>query len=123
MIRSIDHLVITTADMDACIVFYKKLGFSAYDTGGRWELFAGNFKINVHFWGHELEPKARNVQPGSVDICFELDVPLDACIKYLAAQDVPVELGVVARHGVRGVMRSLYLRDPDENLVELCSYE
>lgn len=123
MIRSIDHLVITTADMDACVAFYEKLGFSARDAGGRWELFAGSFKVNVHFLGHELEPKACNVQPGSADLCFELDTSIEKCRDRLLASDVDIELGIVQRHGVRGAMRSLYVRDPDGNLVELCSYE
>lgn len=123
MIKKLDHLVITTADVRACVSFYEKLGFRSRDAGGRWELFAGDFKINVHIRGHELEPKARNVQTGSADVCFELEGKVEDCLRSLQAQGVDVELGIVIRHGVRGEMRSLYLRDPDGNLVELCSYE
>ncbi|MEG0339570.1 MAG: hypothetical protein RR573_06595 [Oscillospiraceae bacterium] len=62
MICKVDHIVITTAKLSACIAFYEALGFRAQDAGGRWELFSGDFKINVHSRGHELEPKAKNVQ-------------------------------------------------------------
>lgn len=122
MIKKIDHFVITTTDVSACIAFYEKLGFRSRDAGCRWELFAGDFKINVHIKGHELEPRAQHVQPGSIDICFELEGDVDDCRDELQRRGMDLEPGVVTRHGVRGEMRSLYLRDPDGNLVELCSY-
>lgn len=123
MIRSIDHLVITATNIEQTIAFYTTLGFEAREATDRWELFAGDFKINVHCFGHELEPKAACVQPGSADLCFELDGSIVGCKEALLAAGIEVELGIVERHGVRGVMRSLYLRDPDGNLIELCSYE
>lgn len=123
MVRKIDHVVITTARAEACIAFYRGLGFEAVDALGRWELYAGDFKINVHIKDHELEPKARHVQPGSADLCFELEIPLAECLQQLEHAGIPVALGPVTRHGVRGEMTSVYLRDPDENLIELCHYE
>lgn len=123
MIRKLDHLVITTAQLEACIAFYRTLGFEAVDAGGRWELYAGDFKINVHIEGRELEPKARYVQTGSADLCFELVVSLAECLIRLERAGIPPELGPVVRHGVHGGMTSVYLRDPDENLIELCCYE
>ncbi|MEG0145745.1 MAG: VOC family protein [Clostridia bacterium] len=123
MIRKVDHMVITTAELSACIAFYEALGFRAQDAGGRWELFSGDFKINVHLKGHELEPKAQNVQTGSADFCFEIDGDLALCGDQLTARGIDIALGPVLRHGARGEMRSLYLRDPDGNLVELCRYE
>ena len=123
MIRAIDHLVITATDAAKTVAFYTALGFEAREAPGRWELFAGDFKINVHTLGHELEPKAAVVQPGSADVCFELAVPIEDCRDALRSADIEIELGIVERHGVRGVMRSLYLRDPEGNLIEFCSYE
>ena len=122
MIKKLDHLVITTAKPEECLAFYQELGFEARDAGGRYELFAGDFKINVHVKGHELEPKAANVTVGSADLCFELECPVEEFLEDLTRKGIAVELGIVTRHGVRGVMRSVYLRDPDENLVEVCSY-
>lgn len=122
MIRKLDHLVITTARLDACIAFYRALGFKAMDAGGRWELFARDFKINVHIKGHELDPRAAHVQTGSADLCFELDCPMAEGLTQLEHAGIPVELGPVARQGVRGSMASVYLRDPDKNLIELCAY-
>lgn len=123
MIQKIDHLVITTADLAACLAFYQKLGFTVRDGGGRYELFAGDFKINVHQLGRELLPRAEKVQPGSADLCFALSGSLSAFRAALEKEGIAVELGIVGRTGVNGPMQSLYLRDPDGNLLEFCSYE
>ncbi|MEG1848596.1 MAG: VOC family protein [Lachnospiraceae bacterium] len=121
-IRKVDHMVITTAKLPECIAFYEALGFRAQDAGGCFELFSGDFKINVHLKGHELMPKAKNVQTGSADFCLEIDGDLAACRDQLIECGIKIELGIVTRHGARGEMCSLYLRDPDDNLIELCSY-
>ncbi|MEG0026702.1 MAG: VOC family protein [Raoultibacter sp.] len=123
LVKKIDHIVITTADITACINFYEALGFIAHDAGGRWELFSGDFKINVHLLGHELEPKARTIQTGSADLCFEIQGTIKDCRNMLMEKEIFHNLEIVVRHGVRGEMHSLYLRDPDGNLIELCSYE
>jgi catechol 2,3-dioxygenase-like lactoylglutathione lyase family enzyme len=122
MIRKLDHLVITTADMGACLAFYEKLGFRSAPAQGRWELFAGDFKINVHLLGRELEPHAGQVCAGSADLCFQLDGGLEAFAEKLEQAGVPTLSGIVPRHGARGAMRSVYVRDPDGNLLEFCSY-
>lgn len=122
MIHKIDHIVITTADLPACISFYEALGFHARDAGGCWELFSGDFKINVHRKGRELAPRATHVQTGSADFCFEIDDDLVHCRETLATRGMHDLLGIVTRYGARGEMRSFYLRDPDGNLIELCSY-
>lgn len=123
MIKKLDHLVITTEDFTACAEFYKVLGFTVKNAGSRLELFAGDFKINVHLKGQELEPKAEYVQTGSADLCFEIDEEAEDCMSGLIQKGIQVELGPVIRHGVRGEMHSIYLRDPDKNLIELCCYE
>lgn len=121
-IKKLDHLVLTTQDPEACAAFYQALGFRLHQGEGRMELFSGEFKINVHFLGRELEPKALRVQPGSADLCFQVEGTLSQWEAHLETQGIPVELGPVPRHGVQGEMTSLYLRDPDGNLVELCQY-
>lgn len=121
-IKKIDHVVITTAHLDDCVAFYKALGFTAHDAKGRWELFAGDFKINVHIKGEELYPHAGTVQPGSADLCFELDGDLRKLKTYLQEQGFAIAEDLVARVGVRGSMQSFYLRDPDGNLIEISSY-
>lgn len=123
MIHKIDHIVITTADISSCIAFYQALGFRAKDGGGHWELFSGDFKINVHLKGRELKPKAETVQTGSADFCMETDCPMELCRDTVIKNGLSIELGIVTRSGAKGEMRSIYLRDPDGNLVELCSYE
>lgn len=123
MIKKLDHLVITTAKPADCIAFYTALGFKVKDSGNRFELFAGDFKINVHIKGQELEPKAKNVQTGSADLCFELNCTMNKCLQILKQNNIKTELGIVPRNGVKGPMQSVYLRDPDENLVELSFYE
>lgn len=123
MIKKIDHVVITAKNIANTIDFYKALGFEARDGGGRYELYAGDFKINVHILGKELLPHAKNVQLGSADLCFEITDSIDAYKKELESKGIEIELGVVARNGVNGEMNSIYLRDPDGNLVEFCSYQ
>ncbi len=123
MIKKIDHIVITTRNINACLDFYTKLGFEVKAQNNRYELFAGDFKINVHILGKELSPHAQNVQSGSADICFEISGDIDAYMQELQSKGFIVELGVVSRNGVRGEMKSCYLRDPDGNLLEFASYQ
>lgn len=123
MIKKIDHIVITTAIPQACIAFYEKLGFRVKDAEGRYELYAGDFKINVHILGKELLPHAGFVQTGSADICFELDGNIEDFKTLLDSKNIPIALGIVIRTGVRGKMKSIYLRDPDHNLIEFSQYD
>lgn len=123
MIKKVDHIVITTADIKKCLGFYEKLGFSADNAGERYQLFAGDFKINVHILGKELSPHAQNIKIGSADLCFEISGGIEKYKKDLENNGLQIELGVVQRNGTRGAMNSIYLRDPDGNLVEFCSYE
>lgn len=121
-IKKIDHVVITTECIERCVKFYQCLGFSIRDAGGRYELLAGDFKINVHLRYQELSPHAEHIQAGSADLCFEFAGNLDKWKEELIRQGITIELGVVERNGIRGHMRSLYLRDPDGNLIEFGSY-
>lgn len=123
MIKKIDHLVITTAHPQELCSFYEKMGFNIKDVDGRLELFAGDFKINVHIKGHELSPHAGTVTQGSADLCFEIDSSLEEFKAELLAKHIEIELGVVERNGVMGKMKSIYLRDPENNLIEFCRYE
>ncbi len=123
MIHKVDHFVITARDISSTVDFYKKIGFAAKDRGNRFELYAGDFKINVHPLGKELSPHAKNVQTGSCDICFEMTGEIEEFYQRLQQSGLDIELGIVERHGVRGKMKSIYLRDPDGNLVEISSYE
>ncbi|NJL95211.1 MAG: VOC family protein [Anaerolineae bacterium] len=86
---------------------------------GRHALHFGPHKINLHVAGQEFEPKAATPQPGSADLCFVVSTPLEAVLEHLAALQVPVELGPVPRTGAQAPLRSIYLRDPDGNLIEL----
>ena len=122
MIKKLDHLVLTTAQLVDCLAFYKTLGFQCREGNGRYELFAGDFKINIHLKGKELTPHATYVQVGSGDLCFEVEGDLDAIKADLLKKGLTIHLGIVERMGVSGPMESLYLIDPDGNLVELCSY-
>lgn len=122
MIKRLDHLVLTTARLADCLAFYKSLGFTAHEGGGRYELYAGDFKINVHLLGQELAPHAESVQCGSADLCFEVDGTLETAYAAVCARGLQPLTDVVHRTGSQGAMRSFYLRDPDGNLVELCAY-
>ena len=122
MINKIDHVVITTGDINECIKFYQAVGFDVRIDGERYEFYAGDFKINVHIKGKELSPHAQNVQTGSADFCFRITDNISDFKHELQEKGLRILLGVVSRKGVDGDMKSIYLRDPDGNLVEFCSY-
>lgn len=121
MIRSIDHVVLTTADLEKCLDFYTRvLGMRVETYGqGRIALAFGDHKFNVHPPGFDAGIKARVPTPGSLDLCFLADRPLEEVIARLKAERVPIEEGPVNRTGARFAIRSVYVRDPDGNLVEI----
>jgi len=124
MIDHIDHIVLTTRDKDACIRFYTEvLGMKLERfLENRLALRFGRQKINLHEWGREFEPKAHVPVPGSLDLCFIASVPLEAVIKKLESAKISIIEGPVAKTGAMGPMRSVYVRDPDLNLVEISVY-
>src|SRR3712207_6032330 len=118
-IDRLDHLVLTVRDVDSTVRFYTRvLGFRQVDSDGRVSLHFGRQKINLHLHGHEREPKAHVAMPGSGDLCFVANEPIDDVIAHLRACDVPILLGPIERTGALGTMTSVYFRDPDENLIE-----
>ena len=126
MIHHLDHLVLTTARPEACIDFYTRvLGMQLESfVGGtppveRKALKFGQQKINLHVQGAEFEPKAHLPVPGALDLCFIADVPLDTVITTLAERHWPIIEGPVQRTGATGKIRSVYVRDPDFNLIEI----
>jgi len=119
-IAGLDHLVLTVADPDATVAFYERLGMRREVFGdGRLALRFASQKINLHRAGSEIAPHARRAIPGSGDICLLVEGDLDDVRRELAAAGIAVELGPVERTGAQGPIRSLYVRDPDGNLVEL----
>lgn len=126
MIDHLDHLVLTTADESACVDFYTRVLGMRLETfvGGtppveRKAFVFGNQKINLHIKGKEFEPKAHLPTPGSLDLCFIADRPLQAVIDQLNQARWPVIEGPVMRTGATSRIRSVYVRDPDQNLIEI----
>jgi catechol 2,3-dioxygenase-like lactoylglutathione lyase family enzyme len=119
-IASLDHIVLTVADPDATVAFYERLGMHREEfEDGRVALRFGEQKINLHRAGRPIQPHARRPTPGSADVCLLVEGTLDAVERELERAGVVFELGPVPRTGAAGPIRSLYLRDPDGNLVEL----
>jgi catechol 2,3-dioxygenase-like lactoylglutathione lyase family enzyme len=128
MIERVDHIVLTTRDKDACIRFYSevlgmKLEKFRTPTEERLALKFGAQKINLHEWGKEFTPRAHVAVPGSLDLCFIASVPLDQVIERLHRSQIKIIEGPVAKTGANGAIRSVYVRDPDLNLVEISVYE
>jgi catechol 2,3-dioxygenase-like lactoylglutathione lyase family enzyme len=128
MIERVDHIVLTTRDQDACIRFYSevlgmKLEKFRTPTEQRLALKFGAQKINLHEWGKEFTPRAHVAVPGSLDLCFISSVPLDQVIERLHRSQIKIIEGPVAKTGANGAIRSVYVRDPDLNLVEISVYE
>jgi catechol 2,3-dioxygenase-like lactoylglutathione lyase family enzyme len=121
VIDHLDHLVLTTTDEAACVRFYVDiLGMRLEIFGeGRKAFTFGNQKINLHIKGREHEPKAHLPVPGALDLCFIASVPLDDVIARLREHGVAIEQGPVMRTGATSRIRSVYMRDPDLNLIEI----
>ena len=123
-IDHLDHLVLTVRDIAAACDFYSRvLGMEVVTFGdNRKALRFGQQKINLHEVGHEFEPKAAQPVPGSADLCFISNDPIDAIIAHLQVSGVPIIEGPVQRTGAAGTIVSVYLRDPDGNLIEISNY-
>ncbi len=123
MLTGLDHLVLTVASIDDSITFYTRvLGMTEVTFGaGRKALSFGRQKINLHEAGREFDPKADHPTPGSADLCFLTDRPLADVRAHLVACGVVVEEGPVDRTGAEGPIRSVYIRDPDGNLIEIAN--
>jgi catechol 2,3-dioxygenase-like lactoylglutathione lyase family enzyme len=121
MLASVDHIVLSTNDLEACLDFYTRvLGMSLETYGpGRIALKFGPHKFNVHPPGFVASIRARVPTPGSLDLCFLADRPITDVVAKLKDCGVAIEEGPVERSGARGTIRSVYVRDPDGNLVEI----
>lgn len=124
MIDHIDHVVLTTRDLPACLRFYAeilgmKLEKFQTPTETRLALKFGNQKINVHEWSREFTPRAHVAAPGTLDLCFIAAVSLEEVISRLKSANVPILEGPVTKTGAVSKLRSVYVRDPDLNLVEI----
>ena len=124
-LNRLDHLVLTVRDVDATIDWYRTvLGMEPVTFGsGRRALSFGAHKINLHHYGHEFEPKAARPTPGSADVCLISDTSLTDVVEHLRRVGTSVEQGPVARTGATGPITSVYVRDPDGNLVEISVYD
>ena len=124
-LTALDHLVLTVADIPRSEAFYTRaLGmearpFTVADGTTRHALHFGPHKINLHEAGREFEPKAAHPVPGSADLCLLTDTPVDLWLAHLETLGIPVEEGPVRRSGATGPILSIYLRDPDGNLIEV----
>ena len=123
-IRNIDHFVITTADLQACLDFYVGLlGMEHRESNGHHNLYFPGGKVSIHTKKGEFQPAAMNPTYGSLDFCLIVDGDLKKVKAELEAKHAPIISDIVERHGAHGAMQSLYLIDTDGNLVELSSYK
>ncbi len=121
----LDHFVLTVRNLEATVAFYRDIlgmtveTFTPADGTSRTALKFGAQKINLHEAGAEFKPHAKHPTPGSADLCFLSETPLGSWQTHLAEQGIAVEQGPIARTGATGPLTSIYLRDPDHNLIEI----
>jgi catechol 2,3-dioxygenase-like lactoylglutathione lyase family enzyme len=120
-IDAIDHVVLTVRDIPASVAFYTRaLGMREVIFGdNRRALAFGHCKLNLHQVGREFEPKAARPAPGAVDLCLLARTPVAEIVQHLATQGIAIEEGPIERTGAQGPILSVYVRDPDGNLIEL----
>ncbi len=123
-IDRIDHFVLTVRNIEATCEFYVRVLAMQVVTfaGGRKALQFGQQKINLHEAGKEFEPKAMSPTPGSGDFCLITQIPLEEVIAHIRSCGIEIVEGPVHKTGAIGPMESVYLRDPDGNLVEVSNY-
>lgn len=115
-----DHCVLTVADIDATIDFYERvLDMEVVTWDGRKALRFANSKINLHEVGKEIEPTALHPGPGTEHLCFVVSDPLEEIIDAIKRTETPIESGPIERVGAIGPILSVYVRDPDQNLIEV----
>lgn len=124
IIDRIDHLVLTVSDISTTIRSYEEvLGFSAVTfKQNRKALIFGAQKINLHQQEMEFEPKASRPTPGSADLCFITSTPINDVVSEILQAGIPIVEGPVERTGATGEIMSIYIRDPDGNLIEISQY-
>lgn len=120
-ISHLDHLVLTVTSIENTCNFYQTvLGFEVITfKGDRKALKFGNQKINLHQQGNEFKPKALQPTPGSADLCFISDTPISEVVAHLNQLNIQIEEGPVERTGAMPPILSVYIRDPDQNLIEI----
>jgi catechol 2,3-dioxygenase-like lactoylglutathione lyase family enzyme len=126
MSLSIDHVVMTVKDINKTIYFYSSIldmelieFVSILDTTKRKSLKFGNQKINLHEYEKPFKPHAKNPVPGSLDICFISEKVIDEWILTFTKYNIDIEEGPVLKTGANGPIKSIYIRDPDQNLIEI----
>ncbi len=123
-LTGLDHLVLTVRDISATVAFYESVLGMKSETfhGDRVALRFGQQKINLHPYQQEFEPKAAHPAPGSADLCFISEMPLNWAIEQVKKQGIDIIEGPVQRSGAKGEILSFYIRDPDQNLIEIANY-
>lgn len=112
-LKNFDHIVLTTGHLEECLHFYRDfLDMTVVFDKGRYALLFGNCKINIHQRPGEFQPAAAYPVSGSIDLCIITETPMEKVRSELLAKGAPVITDVVDRHGARGPMKSIYLRDP-----------
>ena len=121
----LDHLVLTVRDVDASCRFYEAaLGMRQEEFGaGRVALHFGRQKINLHPYPSPVEIVAQDPRPGTADLCFVTETPIEVAVAHLESLGIEIEMGPIERTGAQGTLDSIYCRDPDGNLIEIANYK
>ncbi|MEM8722910.1 MAG: VOC family protein [Cyanobacteria bacterium P01_G01_bin.39] len=124
-IKSLGHLVLTVRDIQKTCEFYHQiLGMEVIVFGeNRTALKFGNQKINLHQLEPKIEPRANEPTPGSADLCLITKIPIEQVMKHFYANNISIVLGPVERTGAVGKIESIYIRDPDLNILEIANYQ
>ena len=126
-LEKIDHIVITVKDLNTTIDFYtnilgmklEKFFTSSHENQIRYAVTFGSQKINIHEQKKPIKPNALNPTSGSMDICFISNNKINDWVNYLVKKGINIEIGPEKKTGALGPILSIYVRDPDFNLIEI----
>ncbi|MHA2366100.1 MAG: VOC family protein [Candidatus Hodarchaeales archaeon] len=123
IIKRLDHIVLTVRDIETSFEFYSRtFGVRILSLGdGRRSILFGDQKISLHQEGLMFKPKPAHPTPGSADLCLIVETPLNDVINHLNDSNIEIILGPVRRHGAQNLLISIYINDPDKNIIEIAN--
>jgi catechol 2,3-dioxygenase-like lactoylglutathione lyase family enzyme len=126
-VRGFDHVALPMQNTTAMLAFYRSLGFEVRESDNACSVYIGDQMINFHRPAHWQDAafrlRAPAAKPPCGDLCFMWDGTPESLKAMLDRAKAKIIQGPVERQGGRKrAGSSVYVRDPDGNLLEFMIY-